>query len=234
MGPPVQKIKKAEEALGEMLVNLGPGTRLPPERTLCAELGVSRGTLRKALERLEARGRLWRHVGQGTFVGPRPASREARLSVVSETTSPHELMEIRLILEPQIARLAAMRATEQEIAHMRYCVRKTGTVTESQAYELWDATLHRTLAQAAHNALLLAVFDAVNEVRSMTEWGRLRDIVVSSREVQLAWWRQHEAFVEAIANRDADRAEDAARDHVEMVLGQMLDASRKPPRARPG
>ena len=220
-------VEEVEKVLGGMLSNLAQGTRLPPERTLCAELRVSRGTLRKALERLEARGRIWRHVGQGTFVGPRPANREARLSVVSETTSPHELMEMRLILEPQIARLASMRATDQEIGHMRYCVRKTGTVAESQAYELWDATLHRAVAQAAHNTLLLAVFDAVNEVRSMTEWGRLRDIVVSSRAVQLAWWRQHEAFVEAIAVRDADRAEKAAQNHVEMVLRQMLDASKK-------
>lgn len=224
-------VEAVEKALGDMLSNLAQGTRLPPERTLALELGVSRGTLRKALERLEARGRIWRHVGQGTFLGPRPANREARLSVVSEATSPHELMEMRLILEPQIARLASMRATEQEIGHMRHCVRKTGTVTESQAYELWDATLHRAVAQAAHNTLLLAVFDAVNEVRSMTEWGRLRDIVVSSRAVQRAWWRQHEQFVDAIAARDADAAEATARNHVEMVLRQMIDASAQKPHA---
>lgn len=221
------KVKAVEKALDQMVSNLSPGTRLPPERTLSRELGISRGTLRQALERLEARGRLWRHVGQGTFVGTRPAGSDARLSVVSQATSPYELMEMRLMLEPQIARFAALRATEQEIAHMRHAVRKTGVVADSQTYELWDSTLHRAVAQAAHNTLLLAVFDAVNEVRTMTEWGRLRDIVVSSREVQLTWWRQHEEFVGAIANRDASRAEEAAREHVEMVLKQMLDASGK-------
>lgn len=226
------KLKAVEEALGHMLSNLSPGTRLPPERTLSRELGISRGTLRHALERLEARGKLWRHVGQGTFVGTRPAGSDARISVVSQATSPHELMEMRLIFEPQIARFAAIRATEQEIANMRHCVRKTGVVTESRAYELWDTTLHRAVAQAAHNTLLLAVFDAVNEVRSITEWGRLRDIVVSSREVQLTWWRQHEEFVEAIADRDASRAEESAREHVEMVLRQMLEVSKKSPRSR--
>jgi DNA-binding GntR family transcriptional regulator len=51
--------------------------------------------------------------------------------------------------------------------------------------------------------------------------------VVSSRAVQLAWWHQHEEFVEAIAVRDADRAEKAAQNHVEMVLRQMLEASEK-------
>src|SRR3546814_13808666 len=118
-----------------------------------------------------SRGRIWRHVGRGTFVGPRPASHEARLSVVSEATSPHELMEMRLILEPQIARLASMRPTEHEIGHMRYCVRKTGTVTESQAYELWAATLHRALEQAAHTPRIPASFNAVHDVISITIWG---------------------------------------------------------------
>lgn len=223
----MDKTTKAEELLTQMLESgrFPEGGRLPAERSLCDELGISRGTLRHVLERLEARGKIWRHVGRGTFVGKRAPATDAKFSVVSEATSPHELMEMRLILEPQIARFAAMRATHQQIVHMRHCVRKTGTVTDSEAYELWDATLHRAVAEAAHNSLLLAVFDAVNEVRHITEWGRLRDIVVSSREVQVSWWKQHEAFVEAIANRDPDRAEQMARHHVEKVLRQMLDAS---------
>src|SRR3546814_19235734 len=90
-----------------------------------------------------------------------------------------------------------------------------------------DTLFPYTTLFRSHNTLLLAVFDAVNEVRSMTEWGRLRDIVVSSRAVQRAWWRQHQQFVEAIAGRDADAAEAAARNHVEMVLRQMLDASKQ-------
>lgn len=224
----MDKTGAAEVALRQMIGSppFAEGARLPPERELCHELGISRGTLRRVLERLEAKGEIWRHVGRGTFVGQRPPGSKAKLSLVSETTSPHELMEMRLFFEPQIARLAAMRATQQQIGHMRYCVKKTGAVSESEAYELWDATLHRAIAEATHNTLLLAVFDAINEVRSITEWGRLRDIVVSSRAVQNAWWKQHEAFVEAIANRDPDRAEALARRHVEMVLAQMLDASR--------
>jgi DNA-binding FadR family transcriptional regulator len=224
----MDKTGKAEAALNRMMDSprFGEGARLPPERVLSEELGISRGTLRRVFERLEAKGKIWRHVGRGTFVGRRPATTDAKISVVSEKTSPHELMEMRLILEPQIAKFAAMRATHQQIIHMRYCVKKTGSVTDSEAYELWDAMLHRAVAEAAHNSLLLVVFDAFNEVRNMTEWGRLRDIVVSSRAVQLCWWRQHEAFVEAIANRDPERAEEMARRHVEKVSSQMFDASK--------
>src|SRR3546814_8131580 len=67
-----------------------------------------------------------------------------------------------------------------------------------------DTLFPYTTLFRSHNTLLLAVFDAVNEVRSMTEWGRLRDIVVSSRAVQRAWWRQHQQFVEAIAGRSEE------------------------------
>lgn len=174
------KTRTAEATVIRMLDSpeLGEGARLPPERVLSEKLGVSRGTLRRVLERLEAKGKIWRHVGRGTFVGRQPAGAAANFSVVSEETSPNELMEMRLIFEPQIAKLSAMRATHQEIIYMHHCVKKTGTVTDSEAYELWDARLHRAVAEAAHNSLLLTVFDAINEVRNMTEWGRDRKSVV--------------------------------------------------------
>lgn len=219
------KTGRAEEVLGGILDRLGEGTRLPPERVLCSELEISRGTLRRALERLEARGRIWRHVGRGTFVGARPVKPDGGISLLSAATSPDELMEMRLIFEPQIARLAATRATRQEIARMEECVKKTGAVSESEAYELWDAKLHRSIAEAAHNKLLLAIFDAMNEVRRMTEWGRLRDRAIRSRKVQLSWWAQHARFVAAIAERDGPRAEHEARQHVESVRMQVLSSS---------
>src|SRR3546814_19599628 len=130
-------VEAVEKALCDMLFNLAQGTRLPPERTLAAELRVSRGPLRKALERLEARGRIWRHVGRGTFVGPRPASHEARLSVVGEATSPPDLLEMHLILEPQIARLASMRTTAHELGHLRFGVPHKATVTPAPASVVW-------------------------------------------------------------------------------------------------
>lgn len=216
------KTAVAEAALCRVLDGLGEGARVPPERFLCTEFGISRGTLRRALERLEARGRIWRHVGRGTFVGTGPPSSGAGISLVSATTNPHEIMEMRLIIEPQIARLAAARATPQEIVRMQHCARKTGTVAESEAYELWDAKLHRTVAEAAHNELLLAIFGAINEMRRMNAWGRLRDRVICSREVQMAWWRQHDQFVAAIADGDAARAEEAAKRHVEDVRDHVL------------
>ena len=71
---------------------LSVDSRLPPERKLCQQLGVSRGELRKALATLEAEGQLWRHVGKGTFIGARPAESLADLSTATSRTNPAEVM----------------------------------------------------------------------------------------------------------------------------------------------
>lgn len=82
--------------------------RLPPERQLCSAIGLSRGQLRKALALLEADGQIWRHVGRGTFIGPRPVINLNDFEFLSNQTSPTEVMEARLALEPQLARLASL------------------------------------------------------------------------------------------------------------------------------
>jgi DNA-binding FadR family transcriptional regulator len=100
----MSKVESARTALeqllegGELLAN----RRLPPERDLCAQFGVSRNTLRTALDLLEAQGKIWRRVGSGTYAGNAPPMDLQGLVAISETTSPIELMELRLILEPAI------------------------------------------------------------------------------------------------------------------------------------
>ena len=134
-------------------------SRLPPERELARLLGVSRSGLREGLEILEAEERIWRHVGKGTFVGPRPLGGASGLDLVSAMTSPDKVLEVRLLVEPLIARLAAMRATSSEIENMRRLLEKSEAARDVKAWELWDGTLHRAVAQSAHNQLLLAARD---------------------------------------------------------------------------
>src|SRR3954447_17059046 len=80
--------------------------RLPPERVLAAQIGIGRRALRRALEVLEAEGRIWRHQGKGTFLGPRPPQIHTNLEELSERTHPLEVMDVRLEIEPALARLA--------------------------------------------------------------------------------------------------------------------------------
>lgn len=220
---------RAEKALAKLRDLLESGrfpstSRLPPERQLARELDISRSALREALEQLEAEGKIWRHVGQGTFVGARPVRQPRGLSLVSDMTNPAEVMQVRLLLEPQIARLAALHATPDDIAHMRTCLRKSTAAHDAATYERWDGTLHRAVAEAARNTLLLTIFDAVNTVRTQTAWGRLRQATLTP-ERQAAYNAQHGAFIDAIAQRDMARAESLMRAHVQSVQDNLLSGS---------
>ena len=104
--------QKIDEGNGATLVqlrawltrhNVPPDTKLPAERELSEQLGVSRADLRKALATLEAEGQLWRHVGKGTFTGSR-AIEVLSLAEIDRETNPAEVMRTRLLFEPIIAR----------------------------------------------------------------------------------------------------------------------------------
>jgi DNA-binding FadR family transcriptional regulator len=196
-------------------------SRLPPEREIAAEMGVSRSSLRKALAVLEAEGRIWRHVGRGTFVGMRPSLDAPALARLTNRTHPEEVMEVRLLLEPRIAALAARRASPADIAELERCVRKSETAGTVAAFESWDGAFHRAMAEAAHNALLLGLFDAVNAVRQEEIWGRLKEASLTPAR-QLVYIEQHQACLDAVRDRNAARAERCMVEHLETVRDNMF------------
>lgn len=198
-----------------------PQSRLPAERQLCLELGLSRSALREGLEILEAEGRIWRHIGKGTFVGSKPVGERSGLAMVAAQTNPIEVLDTRLILEPALARLAALHATEADIANMHYLLEKSEAARDAETWELWDGTLHRAIALATHNNLLLSIFDAFNAIRSQENWRRLRETSQTPDRLHI-YRAHHREFVEAIGNRDVDLAETMMRRHIEAVRNNML------------
>lgn len=199
-------------------------SRLPPERQLTEDLGLSRSALREGLGVLEAQGRIWRHVGRGTFVGNRQLDPPASLSVITSHTSPTEVLEARLLIEPLLARLAALRATDADIVHMEHLLEKSEAALDPKTWELWDGRLHRMVAEAAHNRLLLSLFDAFNAMRTQKTWGQLRQAALTP-ERREAYCRHHRAYVSAIAKRDPPRAEELMRRHIEAVRAGLLEAA---------
>lgn len=198
--------------------------RLPPERELAAQLKTSRGTLRRALDLLEAEGVLWRHVGQGTFIGnrrplPRPAA-------ITRFTNPDEVMEARLMLEPQLAAMAAIRGSGEDVARMDNCIRKSEAAATTATFELWDGKLHRAIAEAARNRMLLALFDHLNAVRDEDLWGQLKKATVNNSR-KAGYRAQHRALVDAIRKRDAPAAEKIMRAHLETVRRDLLSPASK-------
>ena len=198
-------------------------SRLPPERTLSQTFGVSRAELRKALSVLEAEGQLWRHVGKGTFLGSRPLDTLADIAAITRRTNPAEVMKTRLLLEPEVARLAALNATPEQIAEMRTCLKKSREAGSWRQYEGWDNRLHRVIAEATQNNLLLSLLDTLNAVRRTVAWGRLRVNPVKP-DADHHSFAEHDGIVEAIANRDMSRAAAVMRRHLESVERNLLKA----------
>lgn len=215
---------KAYDALLKFIDSgeLPPSGRLPAERVLAPRLGVSRGALRAALARLQSAGRLSRHVGRGTFVDqPPPKVRADMLSPALRMTNPAEVMEVRLIIEPQIAAMAALRASPAEIDHLDECLRHGGQAADTATFEHWDGELHRTMACAARNSFLLAIFDAINDVRRNEIWGRLKEKTVNP-ERRTVYEAQHAELVRLIRDRDTEGAERTMRQHLSLVRDHLL------------
>lgn len=201
--------------------NLELNSRLPPERTLSRQLGVSRSLLRRALAELEAEGQIWRHVGRGTFIGSRPFESASDIDHVSSHTTPRELMEARLLIELGLARLAASHATNADIRALEHCIRKTRSAADWRVYEMWDINLHRAIATAAHNTCLMALFDTLNAVKRSVVWARPRAVPLA-RRLDHHSFAEHDAIFSAIVDRDPARAEAAMRRHLESVRDRLM------------
>ncbi len=195
--------------------------RLPPERELAELVGVSRGDLRKALAVLEEQGELWRHVGKGTFVGARPVAELASVAMIADQTSPAEVMRARLVIEPELAREAALHATTDDIRALRLCVSGARRAETWRQYENWDNRLHRTIAEAGKNALLLAVFDTINLVRRTVVWGRLRTDLPHPPADHHSF-AEHELIVDAIEERNLVAAATGMRLHLQHVQTDLI------------
>ncbi len=213
---------RALAVLRERLVALHDGDgRLPPERELAADLGISRRALRRAFEVLEAEGLIWRQQGKGTFVGNRPSVADDLARDLAGRTNPVEVFEVRLHVEPTLARFAALRATQHEVRRMRLLNDRVRSASDDDSRELWDEALHRQIAQSARNALFLGVHDVVDQVRRDEAWRSLR---VRARDdaARATYVAQHDAIIDAIAARDPAAAAEAMRTHIRTLTHNIL------------
>jgi len=197
------------------------GDKLPPERQLAEDLGVSRRVLRTVFSVLEAERKVWRGVGQGTFVGPRTDEGAQDLAQVVKSASPRAAIEARLSLEPIAARYAAQRATSEHLMTLKRAAEETGRAKSFDEFDEWDEHFHRTLVAAADNGVLQAMHDVARAVWDQIAWGHARTRSFTS-EWQRVYARQHRVIVEAIENRDLDRAENLMLEHWQTVRGNVV------------
>ncbi|MGQ0525667.1 MAG: FadR/GntR family transcriptional regulator [Betaproteobacteria bacterium] len=194
--------------------SLPPGGRLPTERELAKRFSVPRNAVRKTLAQLEAEGAITRHVGRGTFLAMRAESHATRTLDSVAHTSPAELMEARLRIEPALAELIVTNATPADFARMEACLDKAERATTLDEFELWDAALHQAMATATHNRFVVRVLDMVTAVRQQAEWGKLKDRIVTP-ERRIQYQEEHRNIVRALRDRDAERARAFIIEHLQ-------------------
>lgn len=197
------------------------GDKLPPERQLIDLLEVSRGALRQALEQLERDGTIWRHVGKGTFITNSPIVPTDLLSGLAHQMTPMRMMRARLCIEPAIAREAAMHASGEAVSRISGAVERAQAAASWAEYERQDDQLHRAVAEASDNLLLVALYDNLNRVQRDVAWGAVTR--TSSRPPKdHSSFSEHAAILKAIESRDQDAAYLAMRSHLRSVAVRLF------------
>jgi len=182
---------------------------LPPERMLSEMLDIKRHQIRRGLEALRLSGEI-----APPKPRRRPASKENRLADMASNTNPVEVVEMRLMIEPTLAKLAARRATPNQIAAMQ---KATVQIARGENKLGAESDLHRMIAAASGNALA----DEFHRLlRNIEADARLRTHFIVQRDRQD--YAQHKAIVDAIAARDPDEAERQMRLHIETLRASMM------------
>jgi GntR family transcriptional repressor for pyruvate dehydrogenase complex len=210
-----QIVQQIEESV--LSGKLKPGDQLPAERELAQRLGVSRTAVREAVKTLREKGLVEAYTGRGTFItdGTSHAARQSfdlMVKLGQQEGSPH-LAELRLILEPGIAALAAVRAEHDDLIALREAVDvMEKTQKDPDAYIEADLDFHLALAEAAGNPLILSLIDSIV--------GLLREQRLKIFNVEGGPQRgqsHHKRIYEAMQRRDPEMARNAMRAHLEQV-----------------
>lgn len=199
------------------------GHRIPTERALSEEFGLSRSTVRRVLAELKRKRLITQTVGSGTYVTEQVHEALAEMSPAATalSVSPAELMSARLVLEPALIEMAIGNATAADFARMDECNHRAELSTTLDDFEKWDTALHEAIADAAHNGFITGVFHLMSQARSQNEWGMLKRRSATP-ERRLEYQQEHRALVDALKNRDAQRAKALCLAHLVHVRVNML------------
>lgn len=197
---------------------LKAGDRLPAERELSLELGVSRPCLREAIQKLASRGLLYSRQGGGTFVADQ--LNDALADPWAQMLSSHpalndDLLEFRAVLERQCAVWAALRATPADVQRLVQCLKAAEAAVSTlnaEAVTEADLAFHQALAEAGHNAFTAHLMSMVQKLLQkdiLFNLGELISVPVASRMLVDQWT----AIVDAVRHQNTEAASQAAATH---------------------
>ena len=218
VGTKIRLVDRVVEAIRDVIVTgqLKPGMKLPAERELADELGVSRTVVREAVHILTAKGLLETRPGVGTLV--REVSRDQIVEPLSlwlqtqeEGTTVQHLHQVRQILEVAISGLAAQQATETDVAELSRVLDEMEQERQSATdFAASDSTFHRELARMTHNPLLIVLMDSIGDLMREVRFG-----VAQYPGLEQQVLPDHRRILVRIAAGDGEGARQAMRNHLE-------------------
>lgn len=195
--------------------DIAPGDRLPPERELAERIGVSRTSLRQALKVMENMGVISQRVGSGTTLNAAAASILAEpleFLILLEGISFQEVMEARLMVEPDLAARAAVRATRDDLHALRHALSRMAACTsDATGFAQADLNFHQAVYRAAGNRVCTILFTVVHQ--SLETLIRLTSVLAEPERMI----RYHRRIYLAIRRGDAGAARMRMREHLEDV-----------------
>lgn len=237
MNEPRRRLELAERIMTHALrTGLGPGGRLPTERQLAQDLGVTRSSVRYALGIMEADGHISREVGRGTYLRVPTAVAERGLYRAEAAATagggagagvgwpagqngafaPADVMMVRRLLEPPAMPLAVAWATAADFDEMDRCLAGGDQAASYDEFELWDLALHRSIMAATHSPLLSTLYSSIEAARHGHMWGDLKRRSASAERRKM-YQADHHQIVAALRARDAGEAVKAMRNHLARV-----------------
>ena len=217
-----QIVQQIEESVQKG--TLKEGDQLPAERELAQQFGVSRTAVREAIKALHEKGLVDAFPGRGTFItSGKSNSMRQSLDQILRNGQPDgatHLVEIREILEPEIASLAAVRADEQDLATMRDAVGvMDNSMQDADAYIEADLDFHLALAEAAANPFILSLIDSIV---GMLREQRMRTFFVDGGPAR--GQVHHKRILDAMERHDAKAAREAMHAHLRQVRQDSSDS----------
>jgi GntR family transcriptional regulator, transcriptional repressor for pyruvate dehydrogenase complex len=223
---PARRMSRADEvrdALVERITSgeLRPGDRVPAERALAAELAVSRNVVREALGGLVAVGLVETKPGAGVFVADQTMASVLKVidpAVALLPSSLRTLLQVREVLEPGIAALAAQLAGADDLDALHQLVASSAMhLDDPPAYVDLDGEIHDAIVRMTRNSVLIWISDLIRRAARAA-----RELTVADADLRRGALSDHQAIFEAIAARDPERAAEAMRSHLVFVQAQLL------------
>lgn len=204
---------------------LAVGAQLPSENEICEKFGVSRPVVREALLRLKADGLVATQQGRGSFVVHQPVERVRSFAQAQDVAGYLRCLEVRIALEGDAARLAALRRTDEQLEAIEGAFRRLHEA-DGRLDADEDLAFHARIAEASGNAFYLDVLDAIHE--SIVGFMRLTLNLTRTGTKQRAQrvLDEHAAIVAAIREQDPERARVAMQFHLGQARQRLIDRSR--------